>query len=158
MDDGRHDFDFVHGRWAVHNRRLRDPLDPDCTVWDEFPTTSAAEPILDGLGNVDRIWCEGTDEHAGLRGLHPAAVRPADPALAHLVVLDPPGRVPSTRRVEGAFADGIGHFQGEDMISGVPLLVQFQWTAALPRWEQAFSFDGGATWVPNWRMDFTRTG
>jgi hypothetical protein len=68
MDDGRQDFDFVHGRWAVHNRRLRDPLDPACTAWDEFPATAAAEPILGGLGNVDRIWCEGTEAVPAFEG------------------------------------------------------------------------------------------
>ena len=27
---------------------------------------------------------------------------------------------------------------------------------SIPRWEQAFSDDGGATWEANWMMDFTR--
>jgi hypothetical protein len=26
-----------------------------------------------------------------------------------------------------------------------------------PRWEQAFSPDGGTTWETNWVMDFTRS-
>jgi NIPSNAP len=29
-------------------------------------------------------------------------------------------------------------------------------TSATPRWEQAFSVDGGKTWETNWIMDFTR--
>jgi hypothetical protein len=27
-----------------------------------------------------------------------------------------------------------------------------------PRWEQAFSEDGGETWETNWVMDFARAG
>jgi hypothetical protein len=27
-----------------------------------------------------------------------------------------------------------------------------------PRWEQAFSGDGGETWETNWIMEFTRAG
>jgi hypothetical protein len=31
-------------------------------------------------------------------------------------------------------------------------------TTSTPRWEQAFSEDGGETWETNWIMDFTRAG
>jgi hypothetical protein len=37
--------------------------------------------------------------------------------------------------------------------------VRFLWTRTdteSPRWEQAFSDDGGRTWETNWEMDFTR--
>jgi hypothetical protein len=36
----RHDFDFIFGRWQVHNRRLADIANPDCTKWVEFEATS----------------------------------------------------------------------------------------------------------------------
>ena len=29
-------------------------------------------------------------------------------------------------------------------------------TTPTPRWEQAFSDDGGVTWEANWIMEFTR--
>jgi hypothetical protein len=31
-------------------------------------------------------------------------------------------------------------------------------TSPRPRWEQAFSEDGGGSWGTNWVMDYTRTG
>jgi hypothetical protein len=37
--------------------------------------------------------------------------------------------------------------------------VRFLWSrtaAPSPRWEQAFSADGGVSWETNWIMDFTR--
>jgi len=51
--DGRHDFDFVFGRWRLHNRRLANVLDPDCAHWVQFEATGQAYSILGGLGNID---------------------------------------------------------------------------------------------------------
>jgi hypothetical protein len=47
------------------------------------------------------------------------------------------------------------HGQCQDVIKDIPVVVQFRWTTAPHRWEQAFSFDEGVTWVDNWVMDFT---
>ncbi len=66
-------------------------------------------------------------------------------------VLDPP--------VVGAFVDGTGTFEGADTFEGRPILVRFVWSRTrteTPRWEQAFSEDGGKSWETNWVMDFAR--
>ena len=34
MRDGARDFDFLHGEWCVHNRRMRHPLS-GTVEWDE---------------------------------------------------------------------------------------------------------------------------
>lgn len=42
-----------------------------------------------------------------------------------------------------------------------PIKLRFLWTMAapdVPRWEQAFSSDGGATWETNWVMTCTHAG
>ncbi len=65
--------------------------------------------------------------------------------------LDPP--------VIGGFRDGVGEFVTKDHLNGVPIFVRFNWFdtgLAQPRWEQAFSPDGGQTWETNWTMRFTR--
>ena len=61
--------------------------------------------------------------------------------------------------VTGAFKDGVGEFFGEDTYNDVSILARFRWTditVGSAHWEQAFSTDGGATWLDNWYMDATR--
>ncbi|MFI8186567.1 hypothetical protein OG539_33515 [Actinacidiphila glaucinigra] len=151
--DGRSDFDFIFGRWQVRNRKLVDVTDVACEEWIEFDATGAAEPILGGLGHVDRFWAE-TFEGFTLRQFDPesklwriwwaSSRRPGH--------LDP--------YVEGSFTGGIGQFFCDDVLGGHAVKVRFQWTTLnpdAPRWEQAFSYDGGTTWRTNWIMEFTRT-
>lgn len=158
--DGRHDFDYFFGRWSVHNRKVADVLDPECTEWVEFDAACEAQPILGGLGNVDTI---STD-----------ALPPTGTAFAGftLRLFDPQTRLwriwwASTRSpgvldvpVEGRFSGEQGEFYCDDVLAGHPVRVRFEWTASrtAPRWQQWFSYDGGQTWRQNWVMDFTQSG
>ena len=50
-------------------------------------------------------------------------------------------------------------FRRRRFFEGKPIRVRFIWsgvTTPTPRWEQAFSEDGGETWETNWITDFTR--
>jgi hypothetical protein len=148
------DFDFWMGTWNVHNRRLRERL-AGSDEWDEFDATSVARPLLDGMGNEDEF---RTDYGGGFIGM---SFRFFDPETKQWWIywadtrrcgkLDPP--------VIGAFDGDVGVFEGEDTFDGRPILVRFTWsrvTTTSPRWEQAFSEDGGETWETNWMMEFTR--
>jgi hypothetical protein len=148
------DFDFWMGSWNVRNRLLRARL-RGCEEWDEFASTVVARPILDGLGNEDefRTSFGGGFVAMSFRFFDPRSRRWsiywADSRRSGL--LDPP--------VVGGFAGGTGVFEGPDTFEGRPIVVRFVWsgvTTPAPRWEQSFSDDGGATWEPNWIMDFTR--
>ena len=47
----------------------------------------------------------------------------------------------------GSFSGDVGIFEGDDTFDGTPIRVRFVWsgvTTPTPRWEQAFSDDGGA--------------
>jgi hypothetical protein len=149
----REDFDFFMGSWKVRNRRLRERL-AGCEQWDEFEATSIARPLLDGLGNEDEF---RTDHEGGFIGM---SFRFFDPDKGRWSIywadtrrcgeLDPP--------VFGAFSGDTGVFEGDDTFEGRPIRVRFSWSGACtrtPRWEQAFSADGGKTWETNWTMDFT---
>ena len=150
------DFDFWFGSWDVRNRWLRRRL-AGSDDWEEFDATVVARPLLDGVGNEDEF---RTDHAGGFIGM---SFRFFDPERRRWSIywadsrrpgeLDPP--------VFGTFSGDIGLFEGEDVHRGRPILVRFSWsgvTTPTPRWEQAFSDDGGRTWESNWVMDFTRTG
>lgn len=150
------DFDFIYGRWQVHNRKLRDQTDPTCDEWVEFDATSEAFPILDGAGHIDQI-------HFADAPLGPfvgMTLRLFDPTDQTWRIwwsstrapgrLDPP--------MSGGFDGDHGVFFGEDEVGGRPIRLRFDWYAdnATPRWEQRFSFDSGETWNLNWVMSLTR--
>lgn len=60
--------------------------------------------------------------------------------------------------VYGGFDGLLGEFYGDDHDDGRPIKVVFRWFVDpdSPRWEQAFSYDEGATWETNWTMALTR--
>ena len=148
------DFDFWFGSWDVRNRWLRRRL-AGSDDWEEFDATVVARPLLGGRGNEDEF---RTDHAGGFIGM---SFRFFDPERRRWSIywadsrrpgeLDPP--------VFGAFSGDVGVFEGEDLYKGRPILVRFTWsgvTTPTPRWEQAFSDDGGRAWETNWVMDFTR--
>jgi hypothetical protein len=154
MENGARDFDFWMGSWKVHNRYLSRRLEGS-TDWVEFEATSVARPLLDGLGNEDEF---RTDHEGGFIGM---SFRFFDPTTGKWSIywadsrrpglLDPP--------LIGSFFGDVGIFEGTDTFEGRPIDVRFTWsgvTTPSPRWEQAFSADGGETWELNWVMEFTR--
>ena len=152
--EGVRDFDFFMGNWRVHNRRLRKRL-AGCNEWDEFEATTVARSILDGMGNEDEYRTDYGGDYVGMsfRFFDPEtglwSIYWADSRYSGL--LDPP--------VVGSFSGDTGIFEGEDEFEGRPILVRYTWsrvTTPSPRWEQAFSEDGGKTWETNWVNDFTR--
>jgi hypothetical protein len=150
-DSGRHDFDFFHGRWLVHNRRLKEPLSGS-DEWTEFDGEQVVIPMLDGLGCVDEMRTDAGALGDTLRFYNRLEARwyiwwvsSRDGAL------QPP--------VSGTWRDGIGRFEGDDTHVGKPIRVRFTWSSenpAAPRWQQEFSADGGVTWELNWVMQFRR--
>jgi hypothetical protein len=158
MRDGRHDFDFFFGSWQQENRKRVKPLVRDDDEWVEFESFSEARPILGGLGNVDTF---SAPEFPGRPGFEGFSLRLFEPETGLWRIwwastvgdghLDPP--------VLGRFDDGIGVFECDDELEGVPLKVRFTWkdiTSVSAVWEQSFSFDDGATWDANWTTRHAR--
>jgi hypothetical protein len=139
------DFDFLRGRWKIHNRTLSNG------EWRESVSTMESRTHHNGTVSVDEYVFP--DRRA-------LAFRTYDVANekwsiywvdSRLGTLLPP--------VHGTFANGVGEFAGDDELDGKPIKVRFSWTDIQPdsaHWQQAFSYDGGQTWETNWHMDLTR--
>jgi hypothetical protein len=148
------DFDFIIGDWTVRHFRLNSRL-TNCTEWTEFDGLSSTTKILGGFGNLeDNIlhFPEGTFRAVAMRSYCVAA------KSWSIWWLD--GRNPTRldTPVTGGFSDGVGVFFADDTLAGRPIKVRFTWHAVPgqnPRWEQAFSDDGGNTWETNWKMEFS---
>jgi hypothetical protein len=149
------DFDFFIGEWDVTHTRLRTRL-AGANDWETFPGRNTAARILGGFGNVDDNLMdlpEGPYRAVTLRAFDPAA------GTWSIWWLD--GRTPGAIDVPvvGRFEHGVGVFLAHDTFNGQPIVMRFTWSVPAPdrpRWEQAFSADGGATWETNWIMEFAR--
>jgi len=148
------DFDFLFGKWKIHNRKLKTRLN-NCGEWIAFEAFGECRKILKGFGNSDSFKTEfgGTSfEAITLRLFNPKtklwSVYWAD---SNEVVLD----VPQV----GSFAGDIGKFYARDVFEGQEIIVLFVWDRSDPNapvWRQAFSPDNGESWEWNWAMTFSR--
>lgn len=155
---GPHDFDFLHGTWEVRHRRRTDFLDPGGD-WEEFTSTTRCRPLFDGAANIDEI----DMPHLGSKGLTLRLFDRESRQWSLHWASSRSGRL--FPAMTGAFGgpDGgrrdRGEFYGDDTHDGRAVRARFVWSGVSDtsaRWEQAFSSDGGETWLTNWVMDFTR--
>ncbi|EBA15464.1 hypothetical protein RSK20926_00890 [Roseobacter sp. SK209-2-6] len=150
----QNDFDFMFGSWKVRHRRLRERLS-GCQDWDVFEGTSQTVPILAGNGNLE-------DNFVNFPGgaYHAIALRSFDISLQQWAIWWLDGRSPHRLDTpdKGSFDGDIRTFFARDTLDGQPFVVRFLWTKGKsPRWEQAFSQDGGVNWKTNWMMEFGST-
>lgn len=148
------DFDFLIGRWNIHNKKLKTRLNND-QEWLEFDASCECRKILNGFGNVDQfvtefdgVLFEGMSLRLFNRQTRRWSIYWAD---SDRVALD----VPQV----GSFDGDVGAFYAEDQYAGKPIVVMFRWDKSnpdLPLWSQAFSPDRGQTWEWNWHMTFER--
>ena len=146
------DFDFLVGKWKMHNRRLNKRLE-NCKDWTEFDSSDENRKILSGTADTDIY---SSTEFPGQEGknFEGLTLRLFNPktrlwslywVASNSGVMDPP--------VVGSFENGVGHFFCKDTFKGKPIIVMFRWDARnkdRPVWGQAFSIDNGKTW--EWNM------
>ena len=159
-DSGAHDFDFLIGHWRVDNRRLLRRLQ-NCEEWESFDATQYNRLLPADIGNYDDFiaeeWRPGFvgmslrlfNSETNLWSIYWLDNRTA--GLGESGVLLPP--------VVGRFENGIGVFECDDELDGLPIRVRYTWSdikSDSACWEQAMSPDAGKTWEMNWRMLFDR--
>ncbi len=158
---GRADFDFLPGKWHIENRKMVRPLDED-SPWETFTGTVEMQQLPGGFGNIDTFVAPAWRPHWMGMTLR---IFNGETGLWSLYWLSPQtGGIDSATGalsppVVGKFTNGVGIFEGDDVINGKPLRVRYTWYDITPdqaKWQQAFSFDGGKTWKPNWFMVETR--
>ena len=158
--DGRTDFDFLTGQWQIANRKVLRPAPEETAVWVGFSSTASSRPIIGGLGNIDEYHAP---DSPGCGEYHGFALRLFDPqaSLWRIWWVSNPGRGDLDPPVAGRFHGEEGRFESDDRFEGRPIRVRFKWSEITPtsaRWEQSFSFDGGASFAVNWIMSFQRVG
>jgi hypothetical protein len=156
--DGRHDFDFLVGRWRIANRRLDDPLAEVPTSWQEFEATAESRPILGGLGNCDTYAMPDFPRRPGFQAFALRLYAP-ETGLWRIWWASTVGRGLLDTPLVGFFRDGEGRFECDDVVDGRALKVRFVWSEITPssaRWAQSFSIDDGRSYEDNWIMQWTR--
>lgn len=151
----QNDFDFLPGKWKVHNRKLKIRLAGN-NEWIEFEAELHMRKTLNGLGNVENYYArfDGNPfEGMAIRLFNPLT------KLWTIYWIDSNGCTMDEHPVTGSFENRIGKFYANDTFNGNPIVVLYQWDATnpeQPKWSQACSTDNGKTWEWNWEMTLTR--
>ncbi|MGH2667372.1 hypothetical protein [Flavobacterium sp.] len=149
------DFDFLQGKWKVHNRMLKSRLS-NSNEWIEFDAELHMKKTLNGYGNIENFYSDnnGTPfEGMAIRLFN------KETKLWKIYWVDSNGTTMDEKPVTGSYENGLGKFYANDIFNEKEILVLYQWDATNPehpKWSQAFSTDEGKTWEWNWKMELTR--
>lgn len=149
------DFDFLVGKWKVHNRRLNKIM-VGSNDWTEFESELHMRKSLNGIGNVENYYAT-----FGGKPFEGQAVRLFNPKtkLWTIYWMDSNWGMMDEHPVSGSFENGIGKMYAKDMFGDKEVIALYQWDATdpkNPKWSQALSADDGKTWEWNWEMSLTR--
>jgi hypothetical protein len=148
------DFDFIHGKWNIKNKFLKERL-AGSEEWGEFDATYECRSLLQGLGNIDQFFA--TRDGIPFEGVS-LRLFDLEAETWSIYWIASTGPKIDTPMI-GQFVDGIGTFFATEEINDTPTRVRFLWTIQdenHAQWEQAFSVDNEETWETNWIMEFTR--
>jgi hypothetical protein len=158
--DASRAFDFLLGERKIINRRLVKRLQ-GCDEWESFEAWQTNQTLPGRIGNVDDFvagsWRPG---YVGL------SLRLFNPQTGLWSIFWLDNQTGGLNRsglmlppVVGGFENGIGIFEGSDVLDGRAIRVRYTWSDVdtdRPRWEQAMSGDDGKTWEMNWSMVFEK--
>ena len=154
MHDGQHDFDFNFGVWKTHIRRLKEPVtgSPD---YVEMNGTVTVRKVWDGRAQLEEIEVEGPNGH--WQGLTLFLYDPKAHQWSQTFVNSAVGSF--SAGMTGEFKDGRGELYAQDTRGARSVLVRGVWSDIKPNshhYEEAYSDDGGKTWVSYFIANLTR--
>jgi hypothetical protein len=149
------DFDFLNGDWLVHHRYLR--VKKDAREWVDADGTASHCELMDGRANMEEYTINAPSGAYRAVALRSYDAKTSQWSIWWLSERTPHGKLDPP--VRGRFDNGVGTFYSDGTVNGKPTRTRFIWSQITPRsarWEQAYSFDAGKTWEPNWIMEFQR--
>jgi hypothetical protein len=152
--DGRHDFDFNIGVWKTHIRRVLNPF-VSSTESVELNGTVTVRKIWDGRAQLEEIEADGPNGH--WEGLTLFLYSPEAHQWSQTFVNSATGSY--SGGLVGEFKDGRGELFASDRFNGRSVLVRGTWSAIAAdthHFEEAYSDDGGKTWLPVFVANLTR--
>lgn len=122
------DFNFLEGKWKVHNRMLKSRLN-NSNEWTEFESELHLKKSLNGIGNVENYYA--TFDGKPFEGM---AVRLYNPKtrLWKVYWMDSNNGTMDEVPVTGSFENGLGKFYAEDNFNGQKIRVLYQWNSTNP--------------------------
>ena len=157
LQDGQHDFDFLHGSWKIHLKKRLHPLSGS-NEWVEFDGTVVCRTIWNGLAEVEEFNVDSPEKNIFIQGLAVRLYNPKSHQWSIYWANQKNGAFDPSPQI-GQFQNGRGQFYGQDTLDGRAIYVRFAWsniTSPAPHFEQAYSADGGRTWEVNWITEQTR--
>jgi len=149
--DGAHDFDFAFGTFHTHVRRLPD----GSAKWITTDGIVTTRKIWNGKANLEELEIPMPSDY--LEGI---TLRLYDPTAREWNLYFADSRTGEVESPEvGRFANGRGVFYSYEMIGSAPTYVRQTYFDATPtsyKFEQAFSWDAGKTWHPNFVASLNR--
>lgn len=154
LRDGSHDFDFNVGVWHTHIKRTLDPSD-EGSATIELNGMVTTRKVWGGRALLEEIEADGPKGH--WEGLSLFLYNPAAHQWGQYFINSKMGELNSP--LVGEFHDGRGDLYAQDTMNGKPILVRGEWTVMGPnahRYQESYSYDGGATWKTAFIGDKTR--
>ncbi len=151
---GFHDFDFATGNWRTRILHLRHTPGKKADDWALWTGRVITAKVWGGRSNIQEI--EVNTPSGPIEELRLCLYRP----LLHqwyLYWADSDDGVLGKPMI-GAFQDGAGRFYDQEDHQGRAIFVRDLYSRIASRsyhWQQAFSWDGGGTWQPNWNVTLT---
>jgi hypothetical protein len=152
--DGQHDFDFNFGVWRTHIRRLKEPV-TGSSDYVEMTGTVSVRKVWNGRAQLEEIEVDGPAGH--WQGLTLFLYDPKAHQWSQSFVNSAVGSF--SGGLIGEFRDGRGELYAQQTLGGRSMLIRGVWSDIKPdshRFEEAFSEDGGKSWVPYFIADLTR--